>query len=92
MSKCYRCGYCCIYTCVAIVINPDKSISEDNIILHNADGENKPCKYLLGNNPGEYTCSIHGKAWYKDTPCASHNAGIDYCNIGKHYLNSKNKV
>lgn len=89
MAKCYRCGYCCIYTCVAIVVDPAKGVSEGNITLHNANGENIPCRYLQGDGPGRYSCAIHSKAWYVDTPCAMHNSDIAQCTVGEYLVSQK---
>ena len=65
--KCLRCGYCCKWLCVIIVDDPEKGISEDNLIAHNGQGQ--LCKHLLGDKPGEYSCALHDKEWYEDTPC-----------------------
>jgi len=75
---------------VMIVDNPDKPISENNIIAHMGDG---PCKHLEGNKPGEYSCKIHSKSWYKDTPCFSHGqiekSPNDECRLGRYILDKK---
>ena len=67
---CLRCGYCCKHLWVIVVDDPEKGITEDNLIEHRGGGI--PCKHLRGNKPGEYTCIIHNKKWYKETPCYRH--------------------
>jgi len=64
--KCLRCGYCCNKYLVVVVDNPDLGISPNNLIVSKG---NKPCKHLEGKNSGEYSCAIHNKDWYKETPC-----------------------
>lgn len=89
--KCVKCGYCCKQLMVMIVDDPSKGISEDNIIFH--DGS-KPCKHLIGSEPGKYVCAIHDMPWYDETPCASHNSelfnDID-CKLGLHIISDYNK-
>lgn len=90
---CLRCGYCCHNYLVAIVDDPEKGLSEDNIIVHEGKG---PCKHLLGNKPGEYSCSVHDKEWYKETPCFSHgqieSSPDDECRLGRHILDNQIKL
>lgn len=67
--NCLRCGYCCKNYVVTIVDDPDigyDPMSEDNLIVHEGGG---PCKHLIGDTPGEYSCAVHGKSWYPETPC-----------------------
>lgn len=73
-----------------IIDDPEKGISEDNIIAHEGNG---PCKHLDGNKPGEYSCKIHNKPWYKETPCYSHGqiekSPTDECRMGIYILKNK---
>lgn len=88
---CLRCGYCCHNYMVIIVDDPDKGISEGNLIAHM--GEDTPCKHLGGDKPGEYFCKIHDKKWYDQTPCFSHGQierGNTECRMGKYILGEKN--
>jgi len=86
--KCLRCGYCCKNMMVVIVDDPDKEIAEDNLITHL--GEGKSCKHLVGDTTGEYSCAIHDKLWYKETPCFAHgqieNNVDDVCRMGEYIL------
>jgi len=86
---CLRCGYCCHKYIVVIVDDPEKPISENNIDIHEGNG---PCKHLRGSKPGEYSCSIHSKSWYKETPCHSHTqieSSPDYeCRIGRYIIDN----
>jgi hypothetical protein len=66
---CLRCGYCCEHLAVAIVDNPDLPATEDNIIWHPGNGT--PCKHIEGTAP-PYTCAVHNKTWYPETPCYRH--------------------
>jgi len=84
---CLGCGHCCKNYMVMIVDNPDKGISDDNIIAHM--GEGVACKHLEGNEIGKYSCKIHDKKWYKDTPCYSHSQienGNTECRIGRYII------
>ena len=89
--KCLRCGYCCTHYNVVIVDNPEKGLTQDNLILHSGNG---PCKHLTGKGPGKYNCALHDYPWYKETPCADytqieHDSGEE-CRTGRYVLdNSK---
>jgi len=63
---CLRCGYCCKKYAVVIVDNPDKGICESNLICYMGDSQ---CKHLRGDKPGEYSCAVHDRPWYEETPC-----------------------
>ena len=65
--NCLRCGTCCIKYCVVIVDDPDLGISESNLISRT--GLEGPCKHLRGSGPGKYSCAVHDRNWYSDTPC-----------------------
>lgn len=54
---------------VVIVDDPKRGPKEDNLIVR--DGTS-PCKHLVGDKPGEYSCAVHHFKWYKKTPCFSH--------------------
>jgi len=75
---------------VMIVDDPEKGLAEDNIIAHMGNG---PCKHLLGDKAGEYSCAIHNKKWFKNTPCFSHGqieaTSDDLCRIGEYHLKRK---
>lgn len=88
---CLRCGYCCSKYLVSIVDDPDKGITEDNLIFHKGDG---PCKHLVGDKPGEYKCAIHDKSYYKETPCYKHTQIEEKnskCRMGKVVLEMEEK-
>jgi hypothetical protein len=43
---------------------------------------------LRGDAPGEYSCAVHDRPWYADTPCAayqSHWPGVN-CRMGEFLL------
>jgi len=52
---------------VIIVKDPDKGIVDDNLMSHKGDGVS--CPHLRGNKAGEYSCGIHDRNWYDETPC-----------------------
>ena len=87
---CLRCGYCCKNNMVIIVDDPEKGIVEGNLILH--EGNGIPCKHLLGDSPGKYSCALYNYSWYKDTPCYRYSQirvgkVENICRIGKYILN-----
>lgn len=92
--KCLRCGYCCTHYLVTIVDDPEKGfdpMKDENLVVHQGDG---PCKHLRGSKPGEYWCAIHGKPWYKHTPCAQFTQigkPDDPCRMGKFVLEQERK-
>lgn len=86
--KCLRCGSCCITYDVIIVNDPNLGIVDDNLIAkHTGD----KCPHLKGNKPGEYSCTIHKRKWYKNTPCYAHGqieqSTNDLCRQGNYILN-----
>lgn len=92
---CCRCGYCCRYYAVVIVDDPEKPFNPDNehdvetnTCFHIGDG--KPCKHLRGDKPGEYSCAVHDKPWYKQTPCWRHGqiekSSDCNCRLGEYFL------
>jgi len=85
---CLRCGYCCTTSCVVIVVDPELGIVEGNLKAINLLEE--PCPHLRGSKPGEYSCAIHDRPWYSQTPCFSHGqieASPDApCRMGEHVL------
>jgi hypothetical protein len=87
---CLRCGYCCHNYLVTIIDDPEKDLSEDNVTVHEGDG---PCKHLEGNTPGGYSCKVHSKPWYNETPCFNHgqveSSPNDECRTGKYILTHK---
>lgn len=90
--KCLRCGYCCKNYLVPVVDDPEVGINDGNIIAHMGNGT--PCKHLIGNSPGKYSCGIHHYPWYKETPCFSHTQierDDTNCRLGEHILASLTK-
>jgi hypothetical protein len=71
------------------VDDPEKGLDDDNIIMHDGNG---PCKHLSGDKPGEYSCNIHKKSWYKETPCFKHtqveNDPTEECRLGRYILDN----
>jgi len=88
---CLRCGYCCKRSCVIIVDDPEKGIQDDNLIVH--DGQGNSCKHLQGNVMGEYSCAIHDKEWYEETPCNRYgqieSSPDTECRMGRYQLDKK---
>ena len=79
---CLRCGYCCHKYLVVIVKDPNKPLDETNLIVHHGDG----------NKPGEYSCSVHSKEWYKETPCYAftqiESSPNEECRMGRYVLDN----
>lgn len=73
---------------VVIVNDPDLGIREDNLEFH--EGQGTPCKHLTGPGPGEYSCAVHDRPWYEETPCfrhVQHEASLDTpCRLGEFTL------
>ena len=89
--NCLRCGYCCIKSAVVIIDNPELGPVEGNLICK-PDG---PCKHLMGNEPGEYSCAIHDRAWYLETPCFAHGQienKPSNCRMGAFIINRKETI
>lgn len=72
-----------------IVDDPEKGIDENNIVAHEGNG---PCKHLRGEKPGEYSCVVHNKPWYEETPCYSHGqierSPDDECRMGRYIIDN----
>lgn len=89
---CLRCGYCCKHYAVIIVDDPEQGIIEGNLILHS--GKGVACKYLTGDEPGEYECAVHNESRYPETPCFSHTQierGNTNCRMGEYILEKYQK-
>jgi len=56
---------------VIIVDDPEKGIVEGNLSSIGFKGPER-CPHLRGDKPGSYSCAVHNRPWYKDTPCYSH--------------------
>ena len=72
---------------VVIVGDPEKGISEGNLIAR--DGNDGPCKHLKGSGPGDYECDVHDYPWYEDTPCFQFTQverGNTECRLGRYTL------
>jgi len=100
---CYRCGYCCVNSLVAVV-NPKYVICdiidfdiadtfpEDFLIT--VDKDNR-CPYLEWNEEEDKaSCKIHDKKWFKDTPCYRHNSKEEksFCRLGQYIMDNKNNL
>jgi hypothetical protein len=86
---CLRCGYCCTSLLAVIVKDPDLGPVPENLMTIGLSGEKERCPHLRGDAPGEYSCSVHDREWYPDTPCAeyqSHWPGRP-CRMGEFLLN-----
>jgi len=84
---CLRCGYCCQTSSVVIVIDPDKGPVEGN--LKAIDCLEEKCPHLRGDKPGEFSCAVHDKEWYEETPCFSHGQierGNENCRMGEYVI------
>jgi len=91
--KCIRCGYCCIKYVVVIVDNPDLGIIESNLIVKDSGVR---CKHLIGEKAGEYSCAIHDREWYKETPCFAfgqvETSVGTVCRMGEFFLKNVDNI
>src|SRR4030042_3198251 len=89
---CLRCGYCCKFYMVSIIDDPDKGISENNLLCYMGDSK---CKHLRGDKIGEYACAIHDKEWYNETPCFQYGQieenSNDFCRTGTYIIDRQKK-
>lgn len=72
---------------MVVVNDPDKGLVEGNLIVNEGTGE--PCKHLVGDKPGDYSCAVHDEKWYPETPCYSHGqveSGNTPCRMGEYIL------
>ena len=87
--KCLRCGYCCKTSFVVIVVDPDKGLTEGNMKAIGLKGPER-CPHLQGDKPGEFSCSVHDRRWYKKTPCFAHGqieqSPDNPCRMGEYLL------
>lgn len=68
---CLKCGWCCTNLEVPIVIDPELGPQPGNIkTIH---GFLERCPHLQGDVPGKYSCAIHDKEWYAESPCGTYN-------------------
>ncbi len=84
---CLRCGYCCKKYLVAVIDDPEKGFVEGNVIVNEGTGE--PCKHLIGDKPGDYSCVVHDRDWYPETPCFDHTqveSKNTLCRMGEYIL------
>jgi hypothetical protein len=90
--KCLRCGYCCKTSMVVIIDDPNGPFEESNFIARNLL-EDGPCKHLLGEISGKYSCAVHDKKWYKRTPCYAHGqieeSNDCECRIGRYIIDKR---
>ena len=89
---CLRCGYCCKNLAVIIINDPDIGLKEGNTEFHN--GRGNPCKHLVGTKPGEYSCALHNKPWYVETPCFNHTqfeTSNCNCRMGAYIMEGKKR-
>ena len=75
--------------CVVIVDNPDRPPYEDNIKGIGFNGPER-CQHLRGDTPGKFSCAVHDKPWYPDTPCFEYGqieqSPDDVCRMGEYIL------
>ena len=81
MSKCYRCGHCCI-ECGVTIVRPEflKYYSythhkDEMVVFKNA---NVPCPHLAWDNGNKTICKVHHYEWFRYTPCCKHKSN-DSC-------------
>jgi hypothetical protein len=72
--RCLRCGYCCTKLVAVIVIDPDapEVFAKEN--LRGINMLEERCPHLRGDKPGEYSCAVHDRTWFSETPCAEYQS------------------
>lgn len=92
--KCLHCGYCCTTLLAVIVIDPDASevFAEEN--LRGINMLEERCPHLRGFKPGEYSCAIHDRKWFKKTPCAQYQAHnpTQICRVGDFLIKKQDLI
>ena len=93
--KCLRCGYCCKKLFVVVIDDPDIGFSDsDNYATFGLSGDGSdPCKHLRGDSSGNYSCSVHDREWYPETPCAQYQSHWPerVCRMGEMLVKNENK-
>ena len=95
---CVNCGLCCYDYVVVIVKKEYINEDIDNMNLH-PDGmdaltiksSNTPCPYLFWINR-KSRCKVHGKRWYKHTPCFDFGQieeSNTVCRLGEYVLKKR---
>jgi hypothetical protein len=83
---------------VVIVVDPDLGPVEGNLrgLNFSSDLKKERCPHLRGDKPGEYSCAVHDRPWYPETPCFSHGqierSPDDPCRMGDYILRKQNET
>ena len=92
--KCLRCGHCCTTTLVTIVVDPDIGPADGN--LRSISGYEERCPHLFGDEVGKYSCAVHDRPWYHETPCFSHgqveSSKDEACRMGAYQMKLKREA
>jgi hypothetical protein len=62
---------------MAVIIAADaaradrEGVTEDNLQAIGFDGPER-CPHLVGDVAGRYSCAVHDRWWYPETPCYQH--------------------
>jgi hypothetical protein len=77
---------------VVIVDNPDKGPVEGNFKVVGQNGPER-CQHLQGDRAGEYSCAVHNRPWYQETPCFQHGQieknVTDKCRMGAYLMEGR---
>jgi hypothetical protein len=70
---------------VVIVDDPDRGPEQDNLKAVGFKGPER-CQHLRGDAPGEYSCAVHDREWFSETPCAAYQSHWPErpCPMGRH--------
>jgi len=76
---------------VVIVVDPELGLADNNLKgIGFKLGQPERCPHLQGDKPGSYSCAIHDRPWYPETPCYSHGqiekSPNDPCRIGTYLV------
>ena len=93
---CMHCGYCCFNYEVIIVDDPDIGLIENSTNNLKEKHTGIRCPHLTGNICGEYSCAIHDRPWYEETPCYQHGQwerSVDTpCRLGVYNLGRRDML
>lgn len=70
-----------------IIKDPSGPFDESNIASVGAEGPER-CPHLRGDVPGEYSCFVHEKKWYPETPCFQYQSHWPErnCPMGEYFI------
>jgi hypothetical protein len=97
--KCLHCGYCCL-NMLLVTVTPEAvtdlvidELTEDMALVVNTMEDGILCPHLSWNTEFKFSCEIHHRAWFDDTPCGKHSqieTGDKPCRTGAYMMDKNN--